>query len=41
MPETDEVWISPRKREYIANLEAFLAFLLERGDKPTEEEDHG
>lgn len=38
--ETD-VWISPRKAQYIANRVAFEIFLLERGDKPTEEEDRG
>lgn len=34
-----EVWISPRKAQYIANRDAFELFLLERGDKPAEDED--
>ncbi|SDP32824.1 hypothetical protein SAMN04487914_10868 [Arthrobacter sp. ok909] len=36
-----EVWISPRKAKYIANREAFMAYLLERGDKPVEDETDG
>lgn len=36
-----EVWVSPRKAQYIANREAFMAFLLERGDKLVEDETDG
>jgi hypothetical protein len=36
-----EVWISPRKAKHIANRDAFELFLLERGDKPVEDEDNG
>lgn len=30
MPETEEVWISPRKRQHDANREAFELFLAQR-----------
>jgi hypothetical protein len=32
-------WVSPRKQREIDNQAAFLNYLLERGDKPVEEEE--
>lgn len=34
-------WVSPRKQREIDNHAAFLVFLLERGDKPVEDETDG